>query len=183
MSQQIVISLETHRETVSFANNISFPFALRIGRRLRLKGKRGNSGTAVQKATVFQGRKGVSLAYKNLLEHPAAPQFTVSHSFSLAFYCPFLSYIIMGRQWRATAAAAAVHAAAAPDQPPPRLSPAALHSFSSQKHILPFPPPSDMHTWSTMNRLMSMSSVQERRIFSSSDWLWRREREEEEGLP
>jgi len=43
-----------------------------------------------------------------------------------------------------------------------------LHSFSSQKHIRPFPPPSDMHTWSTMNRLISKSSVQPRRIFISA---------------
>ena len=45
---------------------------------------------------------------------------------------------------------------------------ASLHSFSSQKHIFPLPPPSDMQTWSTMNMLMSTSSVQERTTFQSA---------------
>ena len=40
-----------------------------------------------------------------------------------------------------------------------------LHSFSSQKHIRPLPPPSDIQTWSTMNKLISKSSVQPRRTF------------------
>ena len=43
-----------------------------------------------------------------------------------------------------------------------------LHSFSSQKHIRPLPPPSDMHTWSKMKRLISKLSVQPRRIFISA---------------
>ena len=46
---------------------------------------------------------------------------------------------------------------------------AALHSLSSQKHILPRPPPSDMHTWSTMNMLMSRFWVQLRLTFQSAE--------------
>ena len=39
---------------------------------------------------------------------------------------------------------------------------AVLHLFSSQKHMIPSFPPSVMQTWSTMNRLISISSVQVR---------------------
>ena len=42
------------------------------------------------------------------------------------------------------------------------LEEAVLHLFSSQKHMMPELPPSVMQTWSTMNRLMSISSVQVR---------------------
>ena len=45
---------------------------------------------------------------------------------------------------------------------------AVLHSLSSQKHIFPLPPPSDIQTWSTMNMLMSRFSVQLRRTFQSA---------------
>ena len=46
---------------------------------------------------------------------------------------------------------------------------AALQSSSSQKHMCPLPPPSVMHTWPTMNRLMSTLSVQVRRTFSIAE--------------
>ena len=43
---------------------------------------------------------------------------------------------------------------------------APLQSSSSQKHMCPLPPPSVMHTWSTMNRLMSRASVHVRLVLS-----------------
>jgi len=66
------------------------------------------------------------------------------------------------------ASAAPKEAAAAADKAGDTAAGEALQLSSSQKHILPFPPPSVMQTWSTMKRLISMSSVHERLTFLSA---------------